>query len=524
MTNNGFGPENDRDKWAPTGADQDPADHKDGVRAGHARTDRSEMPADARYMPPADRPQAPAETPVQDPFPAPRSRPDGGDGYARHASGPPAASSPLPQHGPTAPQTPRQDPHVARPAPRPAPAGASPYGPGSAPSAPSAQRRPGSDQYWGYAVKQQKPVRKPSAAKKKTAAGTTALVALVAALLGGAGGAGIMYGLVEPHERPAVQQPAEVRTVATGNGVNWVEIADRVQPSVVAIQSISEAGGSTGSGVIIDDEGHIITNHHVIAGSRQIQVTMSNGRILPAQAVGSDASTDLAVLRLDNPPSDIVPAALGTSDNLVVGEPVVAIGNPLGLSSTVTTGIISALDRPVITREDSSSNPVVTNAIQVDAAINPGNSGGPLFNAQGEVIGINSSIASLSNADGGPSGSIGLGFAIPIDLVDRVVGDLLEDGTVDHAFIGVTTSSEVVTAAGTSQVAARVVEVSPGSPAEEYGIEQGDAILSINGDRLASNTALTGYVRQYAPGETVTLEVSRGGDVTEIDLVLGKRE
>lgn len=524
MTNNGLGPENDRDKWAPTGADQDPTDHKDGVRPEHARTDQSEIPADARYMPPSDRPQTPPEPPAQDPFPAPRSRPEVGEGRPRLAAGPQGPSSPLPQQAPTAPQERRQARYAPMPTPMPTTVGASPSKTGSASSGPSAQGRPANDQYWGYAVKQQKPVRKPAPAKKKNAAGTTALIALVAALLGGAGGAGIMYGLVEPHERPAVQQSAEVRTVATANGVNWVEIAARVQPSVVAIQSISEAGGSTGSGVIIDEEGHIITNHHVIAGSRQIQVTMSNGRILPAQVVGSDASTDLAVLRLDNPPSDIVPAALGTSDNLVVGEPVVAIGNPLGLSSTVTTGIISALDRPVITREDSSSNPVVTNAIQVDAAINPGNSGGPLFNAQGEVIGINSSIASLSNADGGPSGSIGLGFAIPIDLVKRVVGDLLEDGTVDHSFIGVTTSSEVVTAAGTSQVAARVVEVSPGSPAEDYGIEQGDAILSINGDRLASNTALTGYVRQYAPGETVTLEVSRGGDVTEIDLVLGKRE
>lgn len=332
-----------------------------------------------------------------------------------------------------------------------------------------------------------------------------------------------MYGLLEPHESPVAAEPAEIRTVAAGNGVNWVEIADEVQPSVVAIQSIGEAGGSTGSGVIIDAEGHIITNQHVIAGSRQIQVTMSNGRIISAEVIGSDASTDLAVLRLDNVPSDIAPATLGRSDSLVVGEPVVAIGNPLGLSSTVTTGIISALDRPVITREDSNSDAVVTNAIQIDAAINPGNSGGPLFNAQGEVIGINSSIASLSSADGGPSGSIGLGFAIPIDLANRVASDLLEDGTVDHAFIGVTTTSEVVSADGTSQVAARVVEVSTGSPAEDFGIQQGDAILSINGQRLASNTALTGYVRQYAPGETVLLEVSRGGEVSEIELVLGQR-
>lgn len=362
-------------------------------------------------------------------------------------------------------------------------------------------------------------------ARRKSSLSATAAVALVAALLGGAGGAGIMYGLIEPtSNETATQQSTEVRTVSSDNGVNWAAISEQVQPSVVAIESSSESSASTGSGVIVDAEGHIVTNHHVIAGSRQIQVTLSDGTILSAQVVGSDASTDVAVLLLDEVPAGLTPATLGSSDNLVVGEPVVAIGNPLGLSSTVTTGIISALDRPVVTREDSASDAVVTNAIQIDAAINPGNSGGPLFNADGEVIGINSSIASLSSTDGGTSGSIGLGFAIPIDLVNRVVDDLLDDGTVDHAFIGVTTTSEVVTLDGTNQVAARVVEVSAGSPAEQYGLQGGDAILSINGHPLASNTALTGYVRQYAPGETVVLEVARDGSVTEIELVLGQRE
>ncbi|WP_182354416.1 S1C family serine protease [Flaviflexus huanghaiensis] len=361
--------------------------------------------------------------------------------------------------------------------------------------------------------------------ERRSGAGTIAAVALVAALIGGAGGAGIMYGLIEPTgDETSVQQPIEARTVASDGAVNWAVVADEVRPSVVAIESMTDTAGSTGSGVVIDADGHIITNHHVIAGSRQILVTLSNGTIIEADVIGSDASTDIAVIQLRSVPDSMSPATLGTSENLVVGEPVVAIGNPLGLSSTVTTGIISALDRPVVTREDSTSDAVVTNAIQIDAAINPGNSGGPLFNASGEVIGINSSIASLSSADGGTAGSIGLGFAIPIDLANRVAVDLLDDGSVDHAFIGVTTTSEIVSAGGSNQVAARVVEVSPGSPAEQYGLQSGDAILSINGDRLASNTALTGYVRQYAPNETVILEVARDGDVTEIELVLGQRE
>ncbi|WP_054952528.1 S1C family serine protease [Flaviflexus massiliensis] len=404
----------------------------------------------------------------------------------------------------------------------------------SAGSAPMAQSAPASggapyasfgshpnDRYRGYGgnhAPQQAPER------RKGVAGVAAL-ALVAGLVGGAGGAGLIYGLTEPHTDAAVssETQTEIRTVASDGGVNWAQIADEVQPSVVAIEVRGQGTSSTGSGVILDTDGHILTNHHVIAGAQQIQVTLSNGQIIPAEVVGSDASTDLAVIKLTTVPEGITPATFGTSDDLVVGEPVVAIGNPLGLSSTVTTGIISALDRPVVTEGDEDAA-VVTNAIQIDAAINPGNSGGPLFNASGEVIGINSSIASLSSMDGGSAGSIGLGFAIPIDLVTRVVDDLMDDGQVDHAFIGVTTSSQAVETENGTRVGAQVVEVSPGSPAEQAGIEVGDSILSINGDQLPSNTALTGYVRQYSPGETITLQVFSGGSTREIELVLGTRE
>lgn len=404
----------------------------------------------------------------------------------------------------------------------------------SAGSAPMAQSAPASggasyasfgshphDRYRGYGGNG---APHPSPTRRKGVAGVAAL-ALVAGLVGGAGGAGLIYGLTEPHTDAAVssETQTEIRTVASDGGVNWAQIADRVQPSVVAIEVRGQGSSSTGSGVIFDSDGHIVTNHHVIAGAQQIQVTLSNGQIIPAEVVGSDASTDLAVIKLTTVPEGITPATFGTSDDLVVGEPVVAIGNPLGLSSTVTTGIISALDRPVVTEGDEDAA-VVTNAIQIDAAINPGNSGGPLFNASGEVIGINSSIASLSSMDGGSAGSIGLGFAIPIDLVTRVVEDLMDDGQVDHAFIGVTTSSQAVETENGTRVGAQVVEVSPGSPAEQAGIEVGDSILSINGDQLASNTALTGYVRQYSPGETITLQVFSGGSTREVELVLGTRQ
>lgn len=357
--------------------------------------------------------------------------------------------------------------------------------------------------------------------------GTLAAATLAAALLGGAGGAGIMYGLnetaIEQGSSPTTSP--EVRTIASSDSVNWVDIAQNVKPSVVAIDTQSTSGSGAGSGVVLSEDGYVLTNDHVVAGAENIQVTSASGQIVTAKIVGTDTSTDLAVLKLDTVPSDIVPASFGRSDNLIVGEPVVAVGNPLGLSQTVTTGIISALDRPVVTSGEDSTSAVVTNAIQIDAAINPGNSGGPLFNSSGEVIGINSSIASLSASEGGQAGSIGLGFAIPIDLAHRVAQDIIDNGSVEHAFVGVTTTSKVVTADGKTQIGAMVSEVVPGSPADQAGIKPGDAIVSINDDRIVSNTSLTGFVRQYAPGDEVTLEVVReSGQLDTVTLTLGTLE
>lgn len=306
--------------------------------------------------------------------------------------------------------------------------------------------------------------------------------------------------------------PVSGSTVANPD---WEKVAEAVRPSVVAIKVQISGGEAEGSGVIVDTKGHILTNNHVVADAQQggISVTLSDGRVFDATVAGTDPTTDLAVITLTNPPSDLVPAVLGDSSKVVVGEPVMAVGNPLGLSSTVTTGIVSALDRPVST-SDGSSQAVVTNAIQIDAAINPGNSGGPLFNAQGEVVGITSSIASLSQS----SGSIGLGFAIPSNLANRIGAELLADGTASHAFLGVELTDGEATADGVTRMGAQIHSVSPGTPAASAGLKAGDVIVAIDGNPVSGAESLTGYVRALAAGQSATLTVVRDGKSFTVDV------
>ena len=306
--------------------------------------------------------------------------------------------------------------------------------------------------------------------------------------------------------------PVSGSTVANPD---WEKVAEAVRPSVVAIKVQISGGEAQGSGVIVDTKGHILTNNHVVAGATQggISVTLSDGRVFAATVAGTDPTTDLAVITLTNPPSDLVPAVLGDSSKVVVGEPVMAVGNPLGLSSTVTTGIVSALDRPVST-SDGSSQAVVTNAIQIDAAINPGNSGGPLFDAQGEVVGITSSIASLSQS----SGSIGLGFAIPSNLADRIGAELLADGTASHAFLGVELTDGEATADGVTRMGAQIHSVSAGTPASAAGLKVGDVIVAIDGNPVSGAESLTGYVRALAAGQSATLTVVRDGKSFTVDV------
>jgi putative serine protease PepD len=324
-------------------------------------------------------------------------------------------------------------------------------------------------------------------------------------------------------------------TTSTADNPDWAAVAAAVEPSVVSVQvSTGASSGGEGSGVILDDEGHILTNNHVVSGAEQVVVVLHDGRGYKADVVGTDPSTDIAVLKIIDPPSDLTPATLGDSSAVSVGDPVMAVGNPLGLSDTVTTGIVSALDRPVTTsaseeQQDpfgggagSTSEQVVTNAIQTDAAVNPGNSGGALVDAQGRVIGITSSIASLGSSSG-QSGSIGLGFAIPVNAVTEVAKQLIASGTVAHAWMGVSLDEQSVTVDGALRQAAVIAEVNDGSPAAKAGLATGDAVIAIDGENVNGAESLIAQVRERASGTDVTLTVVRDGTTSQVTMTLGTR-
>ena len=318
-------------------------------------------------------------------------------------------------------------------------------------------------------------------------------------------------------------------TAKTGEAPDWQTVASGVSGSVVSIQTAMANGTAKGSGAIIDTEGHIITNNHVISGAQQIQVTLANGNIYSAQLVGTDTTTDLAVIKLDNPPSDLKAVKFADSDKLAVGENVMAIGNPLGYDDTATTGIVSALNRPV-TVTDDNNNEIVTNAVQIDAAINPGNSGGPTFNAAGQVIGINSSIASTATSSDS-AGSIGIGFAIPSNLVKRVADEIIKDGSVKHVALGVVIKSDTVEADGVTRGGATITKSSAtgsavvsGGPADKAGLKEGDTIVAFNGNAVNNNYSLLGFVRAAALGDKATLTIVRDGKTMDVDVTLDQEE
>ena len=294
----------------------------------------------------------------------------------------------------------------------------------------------------------------------------------------------------------------------------------------------TQQGSGAGSGVVFDKSGHILTNNHVVGdatGNGAITVTLNDGRTYGATIVGTDPSTDLAVIKLTDGPSDLTPITLGDSEALKVGDPAMAVGNPLGLSGTVTTGIVSALNRPVSTGTSSESplgqqqatgDEVVTNAIQTSAAINPGNSGGALVNAKGELIGINSSIASLGQSQSGSqSGNIGIGFAIPVKEAKSIADQLIKSGKAQHAFLGVSTRDTVVSD-GSAKRPSQVVSVSSGTPAANAGIKNGDVIIAVDGQRIDSATALVAQIREMTAGDKTTLTVIRDGARQDVPVTL----
>ncbi|MCL2787268.1 MAG: trypsin-like peptidase domain-containing protein [Micrococcales bacterium] len=368
--------------------------------------------------------------------------------------------------------------------------------------------------------------------RSKRGVGTVLMAALLAAVLSSGATALIMRdqstgstsdGSATIQQLNSGQSPVAMPTGGIDATPNWAAIAQAVRSTVVAIKVSGQYSGAEGSGVIVNaKEGHVVTNDHVVADAADILVVLSDGRIYHATTLGTDPLTDLAVLKITDPPDDLQEAKLGDSTKVTVGEPVLAVGNPLGYDNTVTTGIVSAVNRPLAAQPTGANQDyAVINLIQTDAAINPGNSGGPLFNTQGEVIGINSSIASLGSALGGMSGSIGLGFAIPSALVAFVAPQLIEKGAAVHAYLGVWLENAEVTYDGVTRQGTRITKITPGTAADEADLRVGDIIVGLDGRPITETASLQAWVRSYAAGQQVTMTLVRDGKALDVEVTLG---
>ena len=387
----------------------------------------------------------------------------------------------------------------------------------------------------------------PTPPKRRGVGQLTAVAVLAALLASGGTVAAASYWDADPQAAATTSATTPLGSNASApvkqgsaTAPDWTATASVVSPSVVSITATTGQGGGQGSGVIIDRSGHVLTNNHVVSGADKLTVTLADGRTYEAEIRGTDPSTDLAVITVKNAPSDLTPVAIGNSDTIAVGDPVMAVGNPLGLAGTVTTGIVSALNRPVTTeaesdpqgqgaptdpnaQQQSSGETVVTNAIQTSAAINPGNSGGALVNASGQLVGINSAIASLGSSSGGQSGSIGIGFAIPVNEATSIAKQLIDSGTATHAYLGVTPQDGSASDGSATRAGAEVTSVGEGTPAAEAGLKVGDVIVAVNGERVESADSLVGQVRERTTGDQVTLTVLRDGKSLEVKATLAAK-
>lgn len=350
-------------------------------------------------------------------------------------------------------------------------------------------------------------------------------LALVSGGVGGVVGALVTDAGNGPAATNALEAPVpEIKDAGNAPEGSVQAVAQKVTPSVVMIEVASNRGQGEGSGVVLSSDGLILTNHHVAAGGGaggDMQVTFSDGSTAAATLVGADPVSDLAVIKAKGK-TDLKPIELGSSAGLQVGQPVVAIGSPLGLAGTVTTGIVSALNRPVSTTGEGGGDPTVPNpvidAIQTDAAINPGNSGGALVDQQGRLIGINTAIASLgsSGAAGQQSGSIGLGFAIPVDQARRVADELIKTGHATYAQIGMTVQRDE------SVHGARVLDVIPNGPAAQARIPAGAIVTEFDDRTIDSGDALVAAVRSKKPGDKVQVTYTdrQGGGSKTVEVTL----
>ena len=346
----------------------------------------------------------------------------------------------------------------------------------------------------------------------KSSKGSAVLIAVLAGSIGGVlgvnAGGGDLFNRVQLVSSTSTIQRAPDSVAG---------IAQRVLPSVVSISTRSISGAGTGSGFVIDSSGYILTNNHVISKAAQtggsIQVSLSDGTFYSAKVIGRDASYDLAVLKINA--SGLKALQFGDSDAVAVGDLVIAIGSPLGLSGTVTTGIISAKNRAVTAGESDSESSFI-NALQTDAAINPGNSGGPLVDATGAVIGVNSAIASLGTTS--QLGSIGLGFAIPINQARKTADQLIKNGVATYPVIGVSLNMNYTE--NGAQVATTGRGILPESPAEKAGLRGGDVIIEIDGKEIYSPEELIVSIRAKNVGDRVTLGYLRDGVKKTVTLTL----
>ncbi|MCX4590812.1 trypsin-like peptidase domain-containing protein [Streptomyces sp. NBC_01340] len=383
---------------------------------------------------------------------------------------------------------------------------------------------------WGSSYEQPAP-------KRKNGRGGLVAAILVAALVAGGVGGGIGYSLAKNNDSSTdsttVSAPSSSGDVKRASGT-VANVAAKALPSTVTIEAESSSGsGGTGTGFVFDTQGHILTNNHVVAEAvdgGKLTATFPDGKKYDAEVVGHAQGYDVAVIKLKNAPSDLKPLTLGDSDRVAVGDSTIAIGAPFGLSNTVTTGIISAKNRPVASSDGSASSKAsYMSALQTDASINPGNSGGPLLDAQGAVIGINSAIQSSGSGGLGgtsQSGSIGLGFAIPINQAKHVAQQLIKTGKPVYPVIGASVSLEDGTGGAkiTEQGASGSAAVTSGGPADKAGLKPGDVITKLDDQVIDSGPTLIGEIWTHQPGDVVKLTYTRDGKTHTAEVTLGQRE
>ncbi|PSM39211.1 protease [Streptomyces dioscori] len=397
--------------------------------------------------------------------------------------------------------------------------GSGPYGGGGESS---------SGDVWGASYQQ--PAPKP----KSGGRGGLVAAVLVAALIAGGVGGGIGYWAADRNDDSSGS--TTVSSSESGGDLKRdagtvANVAATALPSTVTIEAEGSNGeGGTGTGFVFDKQGHILTNNHVVAEaveSGKLSATFSNGKKYDAEVVGHAQGYDVAVIKLKSAPDNLQPLPLGNSDKIAVGDSTIAIGAPFGLSNTVTTGIISAKNRPVASSDGSSSSKAsYMSALQTDASINPGNSGGPLLDAKGAVIGINSAIQSTSGGGGtSQSGSIGLGFAIPINQAKNVAQQLIKTGKPVYPVIGASVALDESTGAKiTEEGANNSAAVTPNGPADKAGLKPGDVITKLDDRVIDSGPTLIGEIWTHQPGDTVKLTYTRDGKQRTAEVTLGQRE